>query len=85
MNDEASFGDGEAYEWGFNFLATKNHIDGAGSSIQFSIANYDGTKNALYVHGVVKADKPGGISQDIYKLGAGSMWKQFATNLDNQK
>lgn len=85
MNDEASFGDGEAYEWGFNFLATENHIDGAGSSIQFSIANYDGTKNALYVHGVVKADEPGGISQDIYKLGAGAMWKQFATNLSNLK
>lgn len=85
MNDEPSFGDGEAYSWAFNFLATKNHIDGEGSSIQFEIANYDDTKNALYVHAVVMNDEPGGFSQDIYKLGAGAMWKQFATNLGKLK
>lgn len=85
MNQEASYGDGEAYEWAFNFLATKNHIDGEGSFIEFKVANYEGTKNSLYVHASVVEDNPGGIPQDIYKVGAGAMWKQFATNLSNLK
>lgn len=81
MNNEASIGDGEAYSWGFDFLATKNHIDGEGSSIGFEIANHDGKKNALYVHAVVKNSSPGGVPQSIYQAGARLMWQKFTENL----
>lgn len=82
MGDEASFGDGDAYSYGYNFLATKNHIDGAGSSIQFEIANHDGNRNALYVHAVVKNDAPGKIPKSLYMAGANMMWQDFAYNLE---
>lgn len=84
MGDEASFGDGDAYSYGYNFLATKNHIDGSGSSIQFEIANHDGNRNALYVHGRVMNDSPGGIPKSIYMAGANVMWQDFAYNLENE-
>lgn len=81
MNNEVSLGDGAGYSWGFDFLATKNHIDGAGSSIRFEIANYEGDNNALYVHSVIKNSNPAGMPQSVYKAGATLMWQKFSENL----
>ena len=84
MGDEASFGSDGEYLWGYNFLATENHIDGEGSSIRFEIANYDidsVQQNDLYVHGVVVNDNPGNIPNAIYKAEAHRKWQEFADNL----
>jgi hypothetical protein len=64
----------------FQFNATKNHIDGYGSSISFQMTRV-GSGYALIVQGYIVRDfTPGGNA--IYVAGAWSMWQLFADNLN---
>lgn len=58
----------------YSFIATKNHIDGEGSSINFSFRK----NKKLVVTAYIKNHK---LNNFIYKGGANLKWSKFASNL----
>ena len=69
--------------FGFHFDATKNHIDGAGSSIVFEFRTVQG-KRKLVVGAYIVRDTIFHRS-DTYRVGAALTWQRFATNLNSAK
>lgn len=67
--------------FGFQFDATKNHVDGLGSNIVFEFRTVGGVKklvvSAYIVNDSFWANNP------AYRLGAQNNWAKFAWNLNN--
>jgi hypothetical protein len=57
-----------------SFIATRNHVDGEGSTITFSFRS----DQYLYVSATVMNWL---MNNDIYRGGASQEWKSFADNL----
>lgn len=66
--------------FGFQFDATKNHVDKAGSNIIFQFKTIGG-KKYLTVNAYIKNDAFW-VKNAFYRSGAISTWKQFAANLN---
>ncbi|WP_156027352.1 hypothetical protein [Mycetocola saprophilus] len=68
--------------WSFGLNATQDHVDGAGSTIRFSVSKShgDGSKRLLVYAKIIRSD-PLGIGRQAYKDGAVQKWNQFASNL----
>ena len=62
----------------FRFVSAAGHVDGLGSMIEFSV--YNDFNARLGVRGVIQRQMSLPL-QAAYKLGAGTKWREFATNL----
>ncbi|WP_282837289.1 hypothetical protein [Microbacterium flavum] len=77
---KSEFTSGTSY-FGFQFDATKNHVDGLGSNIIFEFRTINGKKN-LVVSAYIANDSKW-INNGYYRLGAALNWQNFAKNLNN--
>ncbi|MBD8704920.1 hypothetical protein [Frigoribacterium sp. CFBP 13712] len=66
--------------FGFQFDATKNHVDGAGSNIVFEFRTVGGVKK-LVVSGYIVNDA-WWVKNNAYKVGALNNWQTFANRLN---
>lgn len=69
--------------FGFQFDATKNHVDGLTSNIIFEFRTINGKKN-LVVSAYIANDSKW-INNGYYRLGVALNWENFAKNLNNAK
>lgn len=79
---------GSGWAWfGYRFLAAASHVDGLGSSIDFSFnpawqeSNPDNRYTQLVVDAWIQNENPMGIGQPAYIAGAWYNWGAFAGNL----
>ncbi|PDQ34236.1 MAG: hypothetical protein B5766_12395 [Candidatus Lumbricidophila eiseniae] len=66
--------------FGFQFNATKNHIDGLGSNIIFEFRTISGRRNLVVSAYIVNSSWP--VNSGYYRLGAALNWQNFANNLN---
>lgn len=74
--------------FGYRFLATKDHVDGLGSSIGFdfnpkwTVAAPNVIRTQMVVSAYIVNDNPTGVGRPLYQAGASANWAGFAANLD---
>jgi len=69
-------------DFSFIFLAAPGHVDGEGSTIEFTFLRTPGDgKSRLYVDAYIMNTNPGGIPQPAYYAGAAFNWAKFSENI----
>jgi hypothetical protein len=66
----------------WKFLATRNHLDGYGSTIIFDLRRISSGANQLVVDAFIVNDLILGFANHIYEDNAEANWKKFADNLN---
>lgn len=69
----------EAQLFHFSFVAIEDHIDGAGSSIDFEVVKIDGERQLRVYTWILNSFTP--AFKTAYRAGAYEMWAKFADNL----